>query len=160
MTRVRLYIQVGDHPSSQDYEGWIDISIMSDAMTKLDLPSHDSMGFERMLCTPAEEIIRTKRDRKRIAVELSHRLSEHFLAFFDTLDTCNGYPLEPAKIKSNEPKCPVVDDQCKFYIWQEDSNGEVAIDHCTHKDNPSDYEGNCKSELCPRLKALMEFKII
>jgi len=46
-------------------------------------------------------------------------------------------------------KCDVIKAECEHYIYQLDSNGEVAIRYCTHTDNPSKYEGNCNHTLCP-----------
>jgi hypothetical protein len=46
--------------------------------------------------------------------------------------------------------CHVIEAQCDHYSYQCDSNGEVAISHCTHPDNPSDYEGNCTHAKCPK----------
>ena len=54
------------------------------------------------------------------------------------------------EIEKREP-CPVSGKQCKFYIYQLDSNGEVAICHCTHKENLDPSEGNCTKGLCPLL---------
>ena len=45
--------------------------------------------------------------------------------------------------------CPVTNERCEHFIFQEDSNGEVAICHCTHSDNADECEGNCTVELCP-----------
>jgi len=47
------------------------------------------------------------------------------------------------------PPCPVTGDCCKHYQYQKDSFGEVAIDYCAHRDNPSETEGNCTTVLCP-----------
>lgn len=41
------------------------------------------------------------------------------------------------------------EEMCKHFICQKDSNGDIAIFHCSHVDNPSEYEGNCTSALCP-----------
>lgn len=48
--------------------------------------------------------------------------------------------------------CPVIDMQCDHFMYQCDRNGEVAISHCKHPDNKSEFEGNCINELCPKLK--------
>jgi hypothetical protein len=45
--------------------------------------------------------------------------------------------------------CPVLNAHCKFYSYQCDSNGDVAISHCSHPDNINDREGNCTHTLCP-----------
>jgi hypothetical protein len=46
-------------------------------------------------------------------------------------------------------KCPATSKCCDQYIYQRDNNGEVAINHCKHPDNSSDFEGNCSPFLCP-----------
>ena len=46
--------------------------------------------------------------------------------------------------------CPVITAHCNYYSYQCDSNGEVAICHCSHPDNKdSEHEGNCTHTLCP-----------
>lgn len=45
--------------------------------------------------------------------------------------------------------CPVISRHCDYFAYQCDDNGEVAISHCGHPENSSDYEGNCTSILCP-----------
>lgn len=54
-------------------------------------------------------------------------------------------------------KCPIITAECDHYLYQLDSNGEVAISHCKHPDNPSDYEGNCNYTLCPLSKPSDEY---
>jgi len=51
-------------------------------------------------------------------------------------------------------KCPVLNKICEHYSYQCDRNGKVAINHCKHSDNVSEFEGNCTSALCP----LVEFR--
>ena len=53
-------------------------------------------------------------------------------------------------------KCPVITAECEFYMYQFDSNGEVAICYCNHPDNKNDYEGNCEHALCPIIKELSD----
>lgn len=50
--------------------------------------------------------------------------------------------------------CPVIKAHCNYFSYQCDSNGEIAISHCGHDDNQSDYEGNCTDVLCPVIKTL------
>lgn len=45
--------------------------------------------------------------------------------------------------------CPVITAQCKYYSYQCDSNGEIAIGRCSHPDNENGHEGNCTYALCP-----------
>jgi len=45
--------------------------------------------------------------------------------------------------------CPVIGRVCENYTYQCDSNGEVAICHCTHPENESEFEGNCTRDRCP-----------
>jgi len=45
--------------------------------------------------------------------------------------------------------CPAIMAPCDHYIFQTDSNDEVAIDHCKHPENSKDGEGNTTSLLCP-----------
>jgi len=45
--------------------------------------------------------------------------------------------------------CPVIKAHCEYFGYQCDSNGEVAISYCAHKDNPCESEGNCTHDLCP-----------
>ena len=55
----------------------------------------------------------------------------------------------------NQPNdfCPVIHAKCHYYAYQEDSNGDVAIEHCSHPDNPeAPFEGNCRAEICPAIK--------
>lgn len=52
--------------------------------------------------------------------------------------------------------CLVLKAHCEFYSYQCDSNGEVAICHCTHPDNPENTEGNCRHAVCPITKELTE----
>ena len=59
-------------------------------------------------------------------------------------DECKDYA-------DNDIKCPVIDMKCEHYIYQLDGRDEVAIEHCNHPENKSDYEGNCNNELCPLL---------
>lgn len=51
--------------------------------------------------------------------------------------------------KMEKEKCPVIIACCNYYSYQCDSNGEVAICHCSHPDNKDDFEGNCTHKLCP-----------
>lgn len=41
------------------------------------------------------------------------------------------------------------EDMCKYFICQKDDWGFIAINHCTHPDNPENTEGNCRSNICP-----------
>jgi len=60
--------------------------------------------------------------------------------------------LESTKsISDNQVKCPAINIQCDYFTYQLDSNGEVAINHCDHRDNSNKNEGNCTSLLCPLL---------
>lgn len=45
--------------------------------------------------------------------------------------------------------CPMIEAHCNYYMYQCDPNGEVAICHCSHPDNPDEHEGNCTHTLCP-----------
>lgn len=56
--------------------------------------------------------------------------------------------LDPPKEEGRED-CPVLTAQCDYYSYQCDDNGDVAICHCSHPDNPEDTEGNCLHTLCP-----------
>lgn len=47
--------------------------------------------------------------------------------------------------------CPVLAEHCTYYLYQCDSNGEVAICYCSHPQNKNEYEGNCAALLCPCL---------
>jgi len=60
---------------------------------------------------------------------------------------CNDFSLDNDK-HMHEP-CPVINKHCDYFAYQCDSNGEVAISHCGHPENSSDFEGNCTSQLCP-----------
>lgn len=50
--------------------------------------------------------------------------------------------------------CPVIGARCKYYCYQYDSNGEIAIEHCAHPYSGVRVEGNCTKYLCPRCKGL------
>lgn len=48
---------------------------------------------------------------------------------------------------------------CPFFIWTSENIGDlghsendVNLTHCTHPNNPDDYEGNCQSDVCPVIK--------
>ena len=43
-------------------------------------------------------------------------------------------------------------EQCGYYCYERDSNGEIAISYCCHPENQSDYEGNCRQSICPLLR--------
>ena len=46
---------------------------------------------------------------------------------------------------------------CPFLIWQEDSNGDVAIVFCKHEENQENTEGNCRDRICPlKINEIME----
>ena len=45
--------------------------------------------------------------------------------------------------------CPIIEAHCKYFIYQCDNFGEIAISHCCHPDNESEYEGNCTHTSCP-----------
>lgn len=45
--------------------------------------------------------------------------------------------------------CHVIKAQCQYFSYQCDSHGEVAISHCGHPKNHSEFEGNCTHTLCP-----------
>ena len=53
-----------------------------------------------------------------------------------------------------EEKCHVIDALCIYFTYQLDRNGEVAISHCAHPKNKSNYEGNCIYALCPKVKEI------
>lgn len=53
------------------------------------------------------------------------------------------------RFTSDMEQCPVTESLCGHYSCQLDSNGEVAIEHCSHPENSKDEEGNCTSLLCP-----------
>jgi hypothetical protein len=53
-------------------------------------------------------------------------------------------------MKKKKEKCHVIDAVCNDYCYQYEINStSIAIEFCNHKDNPNEYEGNCKMELCP-----------
>lgn len=52
--------------------------------------------------------------------------------------------------------CPIIKAHCIHFSYQCDSNGEVAISHCCHPKNHSDYEGNCTNALCPLMPPTTE----
>ena len=62
----------------------------------------------------------------------------------------NHVPQAPENDDHMREDCPVIAGSCDHYMYQCDSNGEVAICHCKHPDNPDgDHEGNCTHTLCP-----------
>jgi len=38
---------------------------------------------------------------------------------------------------------------CTYLLVKRDSNYEIVLTFCNHKDNPEDTEGNCRTEICP-----------
>lgn len=48
--------------------------------------------------------------------------------------------------------CPATQVPCKYYSHQEDSFGEVVVEHCCHTGNTDPDEGNCLVTLCPLVK--------
>ena len=53
-----------------------------------------------------------------------------------------GEPIEHIEVKE-------IKLDCQYFSYQKDRNGDVAISHCHHVDNPYDTEGNCSQENCP-----------
>lgn len=51
--------------------------------------------------------------------------------------------------KEGREDCPIIKNQCDYFSYQCDNNGEIAISHCCHPNNQSDFEGNCTYALCP-----------
>jgi len=49
--------------------------------------------------------------------------------------------------------------ECEYYTDQKDKNGDIAINHCCHPNNPSNFEGNCNIEICPYISNIISFPI-
>lgn len=105
-----------------------------------------------------DHIIMMKRNAEKILQKIGS--DQSMLAIIDTLAAC--IKLLSDEITSHQSGMSVVDDEnegrldcpatnkhCDYYGYQCDSNGEVAIEHCSHPDNSKDEEGNCTSLQCP-----------
>jgi len=46
-------------------------------------------------------------------------------------------------------KCEVINQQCEYFVYQKDSNGDITIVFCNHPKNPDQFEDNCRHNLCP-----------
>ena len=53
--------------------------------------------------------------------------------------------------------CPIITAHCNYFSYQCDNFGEVAISHCTHPNNKSEFEGNCTHTLCPLTKPTKDY---
>jgi len=76
-------------------------------------------------------------------------LSDEITSHDSGLMPVESFPRSTDVETEDREKCPVTKSYCEHYIYQCDSNGEVAIDHCCHPENHKDEEGNCTASLCP-----------
>jgi len=65
---------------------------------------------------------------------------------------CNKDITEQGAVHRCFVVCHVTGKQCEHYTFQRDRNEWMAIEHCSHPNNPENTEGNCKESLCPLLK--------
>lgn len=98
-----------------------------------------------------------QKEFKKLTLPLIRFLNNNFDPYVKVIvDTTNaeilggshGFKALTTETEGRED-CPVIASHCEFYGYQCDSNGEIAICYCAHKDNPGNHEGNCTHTLCP-----------